>query len=99
MLLLTGIILTQLGMPWAVFALLGVHGGDTTNAAIIAGVFSVVNTYLNVRMLRQVGAVKHRVGAVSETAREGNAALMEIADIRAADRPKRTRRDQRKDDE
>ena len=66
-----GICVSVMCMPFAVFgASLGL--GDVTAAAIVAGIFSVVNTYLNVRMLRQVGAVR-------QTARAGTEALIHMA--------------------
>lgn len=68
MILLVAIIATTLGMPVVVFAIIS----DTISAAFVAGIFSIVNTYLNVRMLRQIGATRR-------SARAGSKALLELA--------------------
>lgn len=83
------IILTAFGMPYAVFGIFGL-GGDVTDAAVVAGIFSVINTYLNVRMLRQVGAVKR-------TARASTESLMELADVRSGDKPSAGKRRRKSD--
>jgi hypothetical protein len=63
----------------APFAILGL-GGDTTNAALVAGIFSVVNTILNARLLRRVADVASQVKATKKAGREGVKALTDLAD-------------------
>ena len=74
MFLLAGVVITAAGMPFLVF---GILVPDEVTAAAIAGFFSILNTYLNVRMLRQVGATK-------KASRAGTKALIDLAEEQQA---------------
>jgi K+ transporter len=74
--LLVATLLSAVLMPAVVFGMIS----DTVDAAIIAGIFSIVNTYLNLKMLRQIGVTR-------KVARESSDALMEIANVRRSDKP------------
>jgi hypothetical protein len=70
-------------MPFAViFA-----AGDTVNGAIVAGIFSIVNTVLNARILSRVANVAETVHATKRASREGNKALLDLAERREGDPP------------
>lgn len=55
-------------------------GGDVVNGAIVAGIFSIVNTVLNARMLRRLAEVNQKVGATKAAAHDGVRALTELAE-------------------
>lgn len=59
------IILAGIALGWAPFAFT-----DTVNGAIIAGIFSVVNTILNLRLIRAARATNERLTSLKETATE-----------------------------
>lgn len=71
--------------PFAIMA--GVTAGDAVSGALIAGVFSVVNTILNARMLRKIAEVNQKVGAAKASARLGVDALNRLADEHIANGP------------
>jgi hypothetical protein len=68
-------------MPFAVFGVIN----DTVDGAFIAGIFSVVNTYLNFRLIRIMNTTK-------KVAREGSDTLLAIAEVRREDKKGAKRR-------
>ena len=62
--LIAASIIAGLAVAVTPFALLG----STVDAAIIAGIFSVVNTWLNVKMITELRKTKHEVQPVIDVA-------------------------------